>query len=132
MSLRKSQKCCQFSLATKCMFLQIQFVLRTVPTIVTAHMFCASRDPRASYGWCLLKHGYFCALKLCGESRTQQVILMSKKKSWGNHTFFRYNNASIWKKATYIALYFTGFLNYCCLIISEKCLVTPNFLFGFQ
>ena len=72
------------------------------------------------------------ALKLCVESRTQQVIFISKKKSWGNHTFFRDNNASIWKKATYIALYFTVFLNYCCLIFSEKCLVTPNFLFGFQ
>ena len=36
------------------------------------------------------------------------------------------------KKTPYIALYFTGFLNYGCLIISEKCVVTPNFLFGFQ
>ena len=32
----------------------------------------------------------------------------------------------------YIALYFTAFLDYCCLIISEKCVVTPNSLFGFQ
>ena len=29
-----------------------------------------------------------------------------------------------------IALYFTAF--YCCLITSKKCVVTPNFLFGFQ
>ena len=29
--------------------------------------------------------------KLCGESRTQQVILVSKKKIWGNHAFFRDN-----------------------------------------
>ena len=37
------------------------------------------------------------------------------------------------KKTPYIALYFTiFFLNYCCLIISEKCVVTPNILFGFQ
>ena len=28
--------------------------LRTVPTIVTAHTFGASRDTRVSYGWCLL------------------------------------------------------------------------------
>ena len=34
-------------------------------------------------------------------------------------------------KLPYIAWYFTGFLNYCCLIIFEKCLVTPSFLFGF-
>ena len=71
-------------------------------------------------------------LKLCGESRTWQVILVSKKKIGGNHAFFRDNKASIWEKATYITLYFTGFLNYCCLIISKKCLVTPHFLFGFQ
>ena len=36
--------------------------LRTVPTIVTAHTFCASRDTRVSYGWCLLILGYFCAV----------------------------------------------------------------------
>ena len=35
--------------------------LRTVPTIVTAHTFCASRDTRVSYGWCLLIQEYFCA-----------------------------------------------------------------------
>ena len=34
--------------------------LRTVPTIVIAHTFCASRDGRISYGWCLLIQGYFC------------------------------------------------------------------------
>ena len=38
-------------------------VLRTVPTIVIAHTFCASRDTRISYGWCLLIHGYFCAVQ---------------------------------------------------------------------
>ena len=32
-------------------------VLRTVPTIVTAHTLCASRDTRVSYGWCLLIQG---------------------------------------------------------------------------
>ena len=46
-------------------------LLRTVPTFVTAHTFCASRDSRVSYGWCLLIQGYFLrGLKLCGESRT--------------------------------------------------------------
>ena len=34
--------------------------LRTVPTIVTAHTFCASRDTRVSYG--ILKQEYFCAV----------------------------------------------------------------------
>ena len=36
--------------------------LRAVPTIVTAHTFCASRDTRVSYGWCLLIQKYFCAV----------------------------------------------------------------------
>ena len=53
-----------------------------------------------------------------------------QKENWGNHAFFRDNKASKWekkkKKTTYIALYFTAFLEYCCLIISEKCVVTPN------
>ena len=50
------------------------------------------------------------ALKLCRESRTQQVLLVSKKKIGGNHSFSRDNKASIWKKnAPYIALYFTAF-----------------------
>ena len=31
--------------------------LRTVSTFVTAHTFCASRDARVSYGWCLLIQG---------------------------------------------------------------------------
>ena len=38
-------------------------ILRTVPTIVTAHTFCASGDTRVSYGWCLLIHEYVCAVK---------------------------------------------------------------------
>ena len=35
-------------------------------------------------------------LKLCRESRTQQVLLVSKMKIGGNHAFFRDNKASIW------------------------------------
>ena len=34
--------------------------LRTVPTIVIAHTFCASPDTRISYHQCLLIQGYFC------------------------------------------------------------------------
>ena len=36
--------------------------LRTVPTIVNAHTFCASQDTRISYRQCLLIQGYFCAV----------------------------------------------------------------------
>ena len=42
--------------------LALNFALRTVPIIVTAHTFCASRDTRVSFEWCLLTQGYFCAL----------------------------------------------------------------------
>ena len=46
-------------------------------------------------------------LKLCGENRTKQVLLVSKKKIWGNRAFFRDNKASIWNKTPYLAFYFT-------------------------
>ena len=44
--------------------------LRTVPTFVTAHTFCASQDLkileileyRDTFGCCLLIQGYFCAV----------------------------------------------------------------------
>ena len=36
--------------------------LRTVPTIVIAHTFCASPDTRISYRRCLLIQGYFCTV----------------------------------------------------------------------
>ena len=36
--------------------------LRTVPTIVIAHTFCAPPDARISYRRCLLIQGYFCAV----------------------------------------------------------------------
>ena len=41
---------------------QFGHVLRTVPTIVIAHTFCASPDTRISYRQCLLIQGYFCAV----------------------------------------------------------------------
>ena len=37
-------------------------MLRTVPTIVIAHTFCASPDTQISYRQCLLIQGYFCAV----------------------------------------------------------------------
>ena len=45
--------------------------LRTVPTIVTAHTFCASLDTRISLSPVLTNTGIFlCGLKLSGESRS--------------------------------------------------------------
>ena len=43
--------------------IRVQTILRTVPTIVTAHTFCVSRDTRVSYGWCLLIQEYFCPVE---------------------------------------------------------------------
>ena len=65
--------------------------LRTVPSIVIAHTFCTSRDTRISYGWCFTAGIFLRGSKLCGKSRTQQVLLVSKKKIGGNHAFFRDN-----------------------------------------
>ena len=41
---------------------QKKLFLRTVPSFVTAHTFCASRDSWVFCGWCLLIQGYFCAV----------------------------------------------------------------------
>ena len=40
----------------------LNYPLRTVPTIVIAHTFCASPDTRISNRQCLLIQGYFCAV----------------------------------------------------------------------
>ena len=64
-------------------------------------------------------------LKLCRESRTYKVFLVSKKKIWGNHAFFRDKKASQFgENSTHLLL----FKNNHCLIISEKCVVRgPHF-----
>ena len=41
---------------------RINLYLRTVPTIVIAHTFCASPDTRISYRQCVLIQGSFCAV----------------------------------------------------------------------
>ena len=71
-------------------------------------------------------------LKLCRERSTYQVILVSKKKIGGNHTFFIIDNkASIPKKKTpYIALYFTAVLDHYCLISSKNMSGYPQFFEG--
>ena len=61
--------------------------LRTVLTFATAHTFFTSRD-------CPRKSGFITvvpAKTLRGKSRSWQGLLESKKKIWGNHTFFRDN-----------------------------------------
>ena len=54
-------------------------------------------------------------LKLSAESRTQQVLLVSKMKIRGNHTFFRDNKTSICKKKKRHALL--------CILVSFRTIV---------
>ena len=68
-------------------------------------------------------------LKLCGESRTYQVLLVSIKKIGDNNAFFRDNLSSIWEKMPYIVLYFTAFFNYCCLLVLKDGWFTQFFFF---
>ena len=57
-----------------------------------------------------------------------------QKENWGcTMLFSEIIKLQFGKKTPYIALYFTAFSNnYCCLFVSKKCMVTLNFLFGFQ
>ena len=64
-----------------------------VPTFVTAHAFCASRDTLVNPIGGAYKYR---DLQLCRERRTYQVMLVSKKKIGGYHAFFRDNKASIY------------------------------------
>ena len=51
---------------------QILVFLRTVPTSITAHTFCASRETRFPMAWVVLTNTaiFLSGLKLYGESRT--------------------------------------------------------------
>ena len=60
----------------------LNLILNTIlPTFVTAHTFCASRDTRVSYGWCLLIQGYFNAvLKLSEKAELSKCYWYQKRK----------------------------------------------------
>ena len=65
------------------------------------------------------------------ERRSLQGPLGYRKKIGGNHALFSDNKLQVkLEKFSYIVMYFKAFKKYCLLIISEKCVVTPNFLFG--
>ena len=57
-------KYCMLQSKNCCSIARIWFLkdLRTVPTIVIAHTFCASPDTRISYRQCLLIQEYVCAV----------------------------------------------------------------------
>ena len=62
--------------------------LRTVPTIVIAHTFCASRDTRISYCWCLEIQGYFCAVQKYVEKAELSKCSWYPKRKLGVTTHF--------------------------------------------
>ena len=63
--------------------------LRMVPTFVTAQTFLRY----LGFLWMVPANTgiFLCGLKLCVESRTYQVLLISIKKIGGSHGFFRDN-----------------------------------------
>jgi len=61
-----------------------------------------------------------------GKIRSQQWLLESNNKNVGNHAFFRDNKKSVKIQR----MYGNVFLN-ASLIFSQKCVTTPNILFGF-
>ena len=68
------------------------FLLRTVPTFVAVHL-----EILVFPAWVVsINTSIFLRVsKLCRESKTSQVLLVSKRKIGGNHAFFRDNKASI-------------------------------------
>ena len=64
------------------MVIQIQ-TLRAVSAFVTTHTFCASRDTRVSYGWCLLIQGYFARFKPRTRKQNLARALGIQKGNWG-------------------------------------------------
>ena len=70
----------------------VENMLRTMPTIVIAHTFCASRDTRISYRRCLLIQGYFCAVQNYAEKAELSKCSWYPKRKLGVTThFFRDN-----------------------------------------
>ena len=57
--------------------------LRTVPTIVIAHTFCASPDTRISYRRCLLIQGIFARFKTIRKKYILVSTLGIQKENWG-------------------------------------------------
>ena len=76
------------------------------------------------------KEIFLCGLCLCGEIKPWQGLLKSKKKIGGNHVFYSNNYSK--KKNSKINSNVWCFFPNRSFLNSEKCMVTPNFLFGYQ
>ena len=76
---------------------------------------------------------YFCAVYDYVEKADLSKGYQNPKRKLGVITHFsEIVELKFGKKLPYILCVLTQFKNYGCLIISEKCVVTPIFLFGFQ
>ena len=74
----------------------------------------------------------FCAVSNYAEKAELSKCSWYPKRKFGvTMHFSEIIKLQFWKKMPYIALYFTVFLVE-HFIISKKCVVTPNFLFGFK
>ena len=56
-------------------------ILRTLPTFLTAHTFCASRDTGLSCGWCLLIQDIFAQFKTMRRKQILASALGSQKEN---------------------------------------------------
>ena len=54
-----------------------------MPTIVTAQTFCASRDTRVSYEWCLLIRDIFARFKTIRGKQNLASAFGIQKENWG-------------------------------------------------
>ena len=108
--------------------------LRTVPTFATAHMFCVSCVGLRKLGFLMAVPGkteIFCVVyNYSGKADLGKGYWNLKRKLGGSHAFSEIIKLQF-GKIFHTLLYFHTFQNYCCLIISKKCMVTSNFLFGF-
>ena len=85
-----------------------------MPTIVTAHTLCASRDTRVSYGWCPLIQGCFARFKTILRKQNLASAFGIQKENWGGGGgvtiyFLETIKLQFGKKTPYIGLYFTAF-----------------------
>jgi len=104
-----------------------------VPPFVTAHTFYASQDIQVSSGICPLIQQYFCAAYEYVEKVDLSKGYQNPKRKLGVTTLSsEIIDLKFGKKLPYIPCILALFWNYGCLVISEKCVVTHIFLFGFQ
>ena len=107
-------------------------LLRTVLPFVTAHT-CRDdlRNPDCQWAGPTNTAIFLRGLQLCGKSRSWQELLVSKKKIGVTMDFSEITKVQVGKKTSYVALYFKVFRIIGCLIISQKCMADPSFLFEF-